>query len=252
MEVHRSSYYYKKKRDDSEVIEAINKKVGNSTDGFWKVYCRLRNDGHKWNHKRVYRVYKLMNLNYRRKLKRRFPVGEKETIFIPNDRNISWSMYFVSDVLTNGRRFIVLNIIDDFNREAIAMEIATSMPAERVINILEKVIWCSGKPESIRVDNGPEFIAELFKSWCSGNGIKIKYIQPGKPTQNSFIERFNGSYRRGVLDSYLFDNLNQVRELTQNWMRDYNEDRPHEALGDLSPIEYLKNNKNIKELKEVI
>lgn len=252
MEVHRSSYYYKKKRDDSEVIEAINKKVGNSTDGFWKVYCRLRKDGHKWNHKRVYRVYKLMNLNYRRKLKRRFPVGEKETIFVPNDRNISWSMDFVSDVLTNGRRFRVLNIIDDFNREAIAMEIATSMPAERVINILEKVIWCSGKPESIRVDNGPEFIAELFKSWCSGNGIKIKYIQPGKPTQNSFIERFNGSYRRGVLDSYLFDNLNQVRELTQNWMRDYNEDRPHEALGDISPIEYLKNNKNIKELKEVI
>lgn len=211
MEVHRSSYYYKKKRDDSEVIEAINKKVGNSTDGFWKVYCRLRNDGHKWNHKRVYRAYKLMNLNYRRKLKRRFPVGENETIFVPNDRNISWSMDFVSDVLTNGRRFRVLNIIDDFNREAIAMEIATSMPAERVINILEKVIWCSGKPESIRVDNGPEFIAELFKSWCSGNGIKIKYIQPGKPTQNSFIERFNGSYRRGVLDSYLFDNLNQVR-----------------------------------------
>lgn len=252
MEVHRSSYYYKKKRDDSEVIEAINKKVGNSTDGFWKVYCRLRNDGHKWNHKRVYRVYKLMNLNYRRKLKRRFPVGEKETIFVPNDRNISWSMDFVSDVLTNGRRFRVLNIIDDFNREAIVMEVATSMPAEKVINILEKVIWCSGKPESIRVDNGPEFIAELFKSWCSGNGIKIKYIQPGKPTQNSFIERFNGSYRRGVLDSYLFDNLNQVRELTQNWMRDYNEDRPHEALGDLSPIEYLKNNKNIKELKEVI
>lgn len=252
MEVHRSSYYYKKKRDDSEVIEAINKKVGNSTDGFWKVYCRLRKDGHKWNHKKVYRVYKLMNLNYRRKLKRRFPVGEKETIFVPNDRNISWSMDFVSDVLTNGRRFRVLNIIDDFNREAIAMEIATSMPAERVINILEKVIWCSGKPESIRVDNGPEFIAELFKSWCSGNGIKIKYIQPGKPTQNSFIERFNGSYRRGVLDSYLFDNLNQVRELTQNWMRDYNEDRPHEALGDISPIEYLKKNKNIKELKEVI
>lgn len=96
MEVHRSSYYYKKKRDDSEVIEAINKKVGNSTDGFWKVYCRLRNDGHKWNHKRVYRVYKLMNLNYRRKLKRRFPVGEKETIFVPNDRNISWSMDFDS------------------------------------------------------------------------------------------------------------------------------------------------------------
>lgn len=105
-----------------------------------------------------------MNLNYRRKLKRRLPSREKETLLTPNDKNISWSMDFVSDVLTNGRRFRVLNIIDYFNREAIAMEVATSMPAERVILILERVIWCSGKPESIRVDNGPEFIADLFKS----------------------------------------------------------------------------------------
>ena len=245
LEVHRSGYYYKRKRDDSEVIDAISKKAEHSKDGFWKIYCRLRNDGYQWNHKRVYRVYKLMNLNYRRKLKRRLPSREKETLLTPNDKNISWSMDFVSDVLTNGRRFRVLNIIDDFNREVVAMEVATSMPAERVIRILERVIWCSGKPESIRVDNGPEFIADLFKSWCNGNGINIKYIQPGKPTQNSFIERFNGSYRRGVLDAYLFDNLNQVRELTQNWMKDYNEFRPHEALGDLSPIAYLENMKKI-------
>lgn len=252
LEVHRSGYYYKRKRDDSEVIDAISKKAEHSKDGFWKIYCRLRNDGYQWNHKRVYRVYKLMNLNYRRKLKRRLPSREKETLQTPNDKNISWSMDFVSDVLTNGRRFRVLNIIDDFNREVVAMEVATSMPAERVIRILERVIWCSGKPESIRVDNGPEFIADLFKSWCNGNGINIKYIQPGKPTQNSFIERFNGSYRRGVLDAYLFDNLNQVRELTQNWMKDYNEFRPHEALGDLSPIAYLENMKKITEIKEAI
>lgn len=160
-------------------------------------------------------------------------------------------MDFVSDVLTNGRRFRGLSIIDDFNREVVAMEIATSMPAERVIRILERVIWCSGKPENIKVDNGPEFIADLFKSWCSGNGIKIKYIQPGKPTQNRFIERFNGSYRRGILDAYLFDNLNQVRELTQHWMKDYNKFRPHEALGDLSPIAYLENMNNFSEIKKL-
>jgi len=103
-----------------------------------------------------------MNLNYRRRLKRRLPSREKETLITPNGMNLSWSMDFVSDVLTNGRRFRVLNIIDDYNREIIAMEVGTSMPSERVLSILEKVIWCVGKPESIRVDNGPEFIADFF------------------------------------------------------------------------------------------
>ncbi len=193
-----------------------------------------------------------MNLNYRRRLKRRLPSREKETLITPNGMNLSWSMDFVSDVLTNGRRFRVLNIIDDYNREIIAMEVGTSMPSERVLSILEKVIWCVGKPESIRVDNGPEFIADVFKSWCNGNGIKIKYIQPGKPTQNSFVERFNGSYRRGILDAYLFDNLNQVRELTEIWMNDYNKSRPHESLGDISPKAYLEKMKTQIEIKEAI
>lgn len=252
MEVHRSGYYYKRKRSDAEIIEAIREKAEYSKDGFWKIYCRLRNEGHQWNHKRVYRVYKLMNLNYRRRLKRRLPSREKEALLIPNGKNMSWSMDFVSDVLTNGRRFRVLNIIDDYNREIIAMEVGTSMPAERVLRVLEKVIWCVGKPESVRVDNGPEFIADVFKSWCNGNGITIKYIQPGKPTQNSFVERFNGSYRRGILDAYLFDNLNQVRELTENWMYDYNELRPHESLGDISPKAYLEKMKTQAEIKEAI
>lgn len=171
---------------------------------------------------------------------------------MPENMNMSWSMDFVSDVLTNGRRFRVLNIIDDFNRQAVAMEVGLSMPAEKVINTLEDVIWNNGKPQSIRVDNGPEFIADIFKKWCEGNGIRIKYIQPGKPTQNSFIERFNGSYRKSILDAYLFNNLNQVRELTEEWMNDYNEHRPHESLGDLSPKKYLEKMKNQTELKEVI
>lgn len=193
-----------------------------------------------------------MNLNYRRRLKRRLPSREKEALLVPENMNMSWSMDFVSDVLTNGRRFRVLNIIDDFNRQAVAMEVGLSMPAEKVINTLEDVIWNNGKPQSIRVDNGPEFIADIFKKWCEGNGIRIKYIQPGKPTQNSFIERFNGSYRKSILDAYLFNNLNQVRELTEEWMNDYNEYRPHESLGDLSPKKYLEKMKNQTELKEVV
>ena len=193
-----------------------------------------------------------MNLNYRRRLKRRLPSREKQALLVPETMNMSGSMVVVCDVLTYGRRFRVLNIIDDFNRQAVAMEVGLSMPAEKVINTLEDVIWNNGKPQSIRVDNGPEFIADIFKKWCEGNGIRIKYIQPGKPTQNSFIERFNGSYRKSILDAYLFNNLNQVRELTEEWMNDYNEHRPQESLGDLSPKKYLEKMKNQTELKEVI
>ncbi len=112
------------------------------------------------------------------------------------------------------------------------------MPAERVIAIMEKVIFINGKPECIRTDNGPEFISEKFNIWCQANGIKLKFIQPGKPTQNSYVERFNGSYRRAVLDAYIFRNIEEVRELTERWRTDYNENRPHEALGNMTPMEY--------------
>jgi hypothetical protein len=115
-----------------------------------------------------------------------------------------------------------------------------SMPAERVIRILEKVIWLKGKPEAIRCDNGPEFISNKFQDWCKANGITIKYTQPGCPTQNSYVERFNGSYRRGVLDAYIFRTLTDVREITEKWMEDYNECRPHHSLGDMSPNEYRR------------
>ena len=133
-------------------------------------------------------------------------------------------MDFVSDTLESGRKFRVLNILDDFDRSAVAQEISMSMPSERVIRILEKIIWIKGKPENIRCDNGPEFISNKFQDWCKANDITIKYTQPGCPTQNSFVKRFNGSYRRAILDAYIFRNLNDVRELIESWMTDYNVD----------------------------
>lgn len=181
-----------------------------------------------------------MCYNKRSKLKKRIPTRVKLPLITPASPNQTWSIDFVSDTLVNGRKFRVLNILDDFNRSAVAQEISMSMPAERVIKILEKVIWLNGKPESIRCDNGPEFIANKFQEWCKGNEIDIKYIQPGCPTQNSYIERFNGSYRRAVLDAYIFNTLVDVREITQTWMEDYNEHRPHNALGEMSPNEYRR------------
>lgn len=235
--IHRSYFYYVEKRDDQEVVEAI-RAAAQFGDGFWKIFTRLRNQGKPWNHKKVYRVYKSMCYNKRVRLKKRLPARVKEPLFIPAHSNETWSMDFVSDSLCSGRKFRVLNILDDYNREAIAQEISMSMPADKVIRILEKAIWISGKPKAVRCDNGPEFISHKFQDWCKGNEIEIKYTQPGCPTQNGYIERFNGSYRRGVLDAYIFRTLGDVREQTEIWMQDYNECRPHDSLGGMPPKEY--------------
>ena len=146
-------------------------------------------------------------------------------------------------MLQCNRRFRVINIIDDFNREAIMQEVSMCIPANRVIMALEKAIWLKGKPANIRYDNGPEFISNAFRQWCEANGIKIKYTQPGSLRQNGYIERFNGSYCRGVLDAYIFRTIGQV-QITNNWMEDYNTMRPHDALDGLSPINYRKSFEN--------
>jgi putative transposase len=207
-------------------------------EGFWKLFGRIRSEGLAWNHKRVHRVYKKLGMNLKRKHKRRLPKRVKEPLVQPGQSNQSWSMDFMSDVLTTGMRFRTLNIIDDYNREVLAIEVDTSLPALRVKRVLESVIEWRGKPTQIRTDNGPEFLAGELVSWCEQNRIHLQYIQPGKPTQNAFIERFNGSFRKDVLDAYLFSSLSQVRILTQEWMKDYNHHRPHEALDNLSPVQF--------------
>lgn len=144
-------------------------------------------------------------------------------------------MDFMSDALSNGRKIRVFNVMDDYNREALAIEASSSIPSVSVINILKDVMDWRGKPEQIRVDNGPEFTSGNFTDWCKEENIKLQYIQPGKPMQNGFIERFNRTYREEVLDAYIFEDLSQVRDLSQDWMEDYNKLRPHESLKGNSP-----------------
>jgi len=148
-------------------------------------------------------------------------------------------MDFMSDSLTCGRRFRTLNIIDDHNREALNIEIDTSLPTRRVIRSLRQVIEERGKPDRIRVDNGPEYTSKELVEWCSKMGIELLFIQPGRPMQNGYIERFNGTYRRDILDAYMFNDLDEVRELTWKWMEEYNNYRPHDSLKGLSPREYV-------------
>jgi len=229
-------------KNDQAVIDLLSKLAEDHPRwGFWMMYHHLRNQGYGWNHKRVYRIYLTMGMNLRRKHKRRLPARVKEPLVLPIGPNITWSMDFMHDTLTNGRKFRTLNIIDDFNREVLRIAIDTSLNSHRVIRELEQLTSWRGTPDRIRVDNGPEFIAENLDVWCKkdGRNIDLQFIQKGKPTQNGYIERFNRSYREEVLSVYLFDSLTQVRDLTQQWMWEYNNIRPHDSLLNLPPIQFL-------------
>lgn len=205
--------------------------------------------GKCWNHKKVYRVYKYLNLHKRRKGKRRLPARIKQPLIQPSAVNHTWSMDFMSDSMAGNRKFRTFNVIDDSTREVLAIEIDTSISAQRVIRTLNRIIEQRGKPIAIRVDNGPEFTAIAFTLWAKGQGMAIQYIQPGKPMQNGFIERFNRIYRESILDAYLFFELDEVRKLTEEWKEEYNERRPHESLNNMTPSEWkeilLKEKENL-------
>ena len=236
--------YQAKKSDDSEIQEQLCKLAERKPRwGFKKMFAYLRNQqGFGWNHKRVYRVYCEMKLNLRVKPKKRLPAREKKPLRIPERSNQSWSLDFMSDSLSNGRAFRTLNIIDDFNREVLWIEIDTSLPAERVIRTLDMIAAWRGYPKQIRLDNGPELISRKMAQWAEGNNIELAFIQPGKPAQNAYIERFNRTFREDVLDAYLFSSLHEVREITEAWIEEYNAVRPHEALDNLSPYQYATEN----------
>lgn len=239
----RSSINYCSVKNDSYLIEKLNQMVENhETEGFWKYYNRIRNEGESVNHKRLHRVYCKMGLPLRRKHKKRLPARTKDPLEVPDKFTHTWSIDFMSDALEGGRKFRTFNVIDDYNREVLFVEVDYSLKSSRVIWVLRHLIMRYGKPNKVRMDNGPEFIADIAKKWSEANEIEFKYIQPGKPMQNSFIERFNGSYRRGVLNSYLFQSIEEVRDITAEWVDDYNNYRPHDALKGLPPVKYRELN----------
>ncbi len=207
--------------------------------GFSKLFKILKRWGHKWNHKRVHRVYCLLNLNKRRRGKKRLPNRYPVQLAVPETINLCWSIDFMSDSLFCGRRFRTFNVVDDFNREVLAIEIDIGLPAERVKRVLDRVVAWRGYPSKLRMDNGPELISCVLADWAEEHGVELEFIQPGKPTQNSYVERFNRTYRDEVLNMYVFRTLSEVRAITERWMTEYNEERPHDSLGDLTPVEYM-------------
>ena len=193
----------------------------------------------RMNHKRLWRIYCAAGLQLPRRPKKRLPARTRLALAVPPQPTVCWSMDFTSDALTDGRRFRTFTLVDDFHRAALALEVDFSLPAARVIRTLTRLIERHGKPTRLRCDNGPEFIATTLQDWCAEQHITLAWIQPGKPTQNAYIERFNGTYRRELLDTTAFATLRQARELSEQWQHDYNYERPHEALDNLTPMQFL-------------
>ena len=229
----RSGYRYKaRKPDDADIRQQLLMIAERKPRwGYKKMCAHLKNQGYSWNHKRVHRIYRELGLNIRIKPRKRLPTREAKPLFQPEAANISWSLDFMSDSLSNGRAFRTLNVMDDFNREALWIEADTSLPARRVIRTLDMLASWRGYPKQIRVDNGPELISKELAEWAERHQVVLAFIQPGKPAQNTYIERFNRTYREAVLDAYLFDSLVEVRSITEDWLEEYNAIRPHEALG---------------------
>lgn len=239
-------FYYASVKDDSQVIDKLSELAGlKPTRGFPYYFRRIRNEGIVWNHKRVKRVYKLLNLNKRRKHKRRLPQRFVEALCQPASPNMVWSIDFMHDTLMNGRKVRVMNMIDDYNREALAIKADYSQSGFSLVKALNELSERRPLPAEIRCDNGPEFLSHVFVDYCNNKGIKIGYIQPGKPTQNAFIERFNRTFREDILDAYLFESLNHLRYLASEWMDEYNLTHPHQSLNNCSPLKYLEINHHI-------
>ncbi len=230
--------YQRKQTDEDAVVEdwLLRLTTAHRAWGFGLCFLYLRNvKGLPWNHKRVYRVYRALELNLRIKPRKRLVRAVPEPLAVPTVKNDTWSMDFMHDQLADGRSFRLLNVIDDFNREGLAMEVDLSLPAERVVRALDQLIEWRGAPVHIRCDNGPEYAGHTLNAWAKRRGIQIDFIQPGKPQQNAYVERYNRTVRYDWLSQSLFTPIAEVQAAATAWLWIYNNERPNMALGGITP-----------------
>lgn len=194
------------------------------------------------NHKRTERLYREEGLSLRLKKRKKRPSGVRVKLPEPEKLNQRWSMDFVQDSLSDGRKFRILTVVDDFSRECPVMEVDSSIGGFRVARVLDRISQMRGLPEAITVDNGPEFSGKTLDEWAYRRGIKLNFIQPGKPVQNAYVESFNGRLRDECLNESLFKTLDDAREIIEGWRIDYNRVRPHSSLDNLTPEEYAHAN----------
>jgi putative transposase len=233
----RSTCRYASRRQDDPKLVARLRKIAEERPrfGYRRVHAMLLRDGYAVNRKRVYRIYKAAGLAVRRRNRRRLRAARPAppaAVTRPNER---WSMDFVHDYLADGRRIRTFNVVDAFTRECLVIEVDTSLPSARVIGVLDKLLWMFGLPASLRVDNGPEFISGAMDAWATKHGVKLDFIQPGKPTQNAHVESFNGRFRDECLAQARFPTLARARAEIEIWRVDYNCERPHSSLDYRTP-----------------
>ena len=244
LDISVSSYYYQPQlSSDNQLIAdwLLRLTTANRRWGFGLCYLYLRNvKGYAWNHKRVYRIYRELELNLRIKPRRRIKRDKPDALSVPMAPNQVWSIDFMSDSLVDGRTLRTFNVLDDYNREGLGIEVDLSLPSLRVIRSLEQMIEWRGQPNAIRLDNGPEYIAQALIDWANSRRITLMYIQPGKPTQNAYIERFNRTVRHEWLDLHVFESAEQAQALATQWLWLYNNERPNTAIGGIPPRQLLK------------
>ena len=232
--ISESCYRYQAKLSDENAVIAdwlIRLTHNNRNWGFGLCYFHLRNvQGFGWNHKRIYRIYRELELNLRIKPRKRIVREKPQPLVVPQTINETWSMDFMHDQLEDGRSYRLLNILDDCNREGLAIEAGLSLPAERVIRALDQLIEWRGKPQRIRCDNGPEYISAKLAAWSEKNRVELLFIQPGNPQQNAYIERYNRTVCYDWLSHYLFESISEVQDYATQWLWIYNNERPNTAL----------------------
>ena len=206
--------------------------------GYRRLHIVLRREGWVVNHKAVHRIYREEGLQVRKRKRKRIGPADRQPILLPERINERWSMDFVSDGLSNGSRFRTLNIVDDFSRECPVIEVDTSLPGTRVVRVLERLSETRSLPKAIVVDNGPELISKALDEWAYRNGVRLHFIEPGKPVQNAFVESFNGKFRDECLNEHWFTSLADARRTIEAWRIDYNTWRPHSALAYATPEEF--------------
>jgi len=240
--ISRSLYRYESKRsDDAPLKERLTELAGQKRRyGYRRLHVLLRREGWLLNWKRTYRVYREAGLMVRRRKRKRIVGIERLQKVMATGPNQSWSMDFVSDGFVDGRRLRCLNIVDDFTRECLAIEVDTSLPGRRVVSVLERLAEFRGLPQSVTLDNGPEFISKALDEWAYRQQLQLRFIEPGKPTQNAYVESFNGKFRDECLNEHWFLSIRHAREVIATWRQEYNEERPHSSLDDQTPKEFAE------------
>lgn len=238
----RCSYRYRSRRKDwPELRKRLLELAGERKRfGCERLHMLLRREGFQVNHKRVYRLYREEGLSVRKRIRKRLKGCPRHELQTPTRPNQQWAMDFVSDALADGRAIRTLNVVDVFTREGLAIEVDFSLPAQRVIRVLDRLIHERGAPEVIVSDNGPEFTSRAFDQWRHQRRITHHLIKPGRPMQNGTCESFNGRFRDECLNENWFRALAEARRETESWRRDYNHTRPHGSLGGLPPAEFAR------------